>query len=71
MKTSFDFPLAGMRFSATIAKKILSEPLPGESAISRMKQIAFITVIFQMQMARALPDGGRAIADTSRNPKSP
>ena len=51
MKAHFDFPLAGVSFTAAISKKILSEPLPDENAASRLKQIAFITIVYQLQAA--------------------
>lgn len=52
MKPTFDFPMAGVSFTAAIAKKLLSERNSSENATSRLKQIAFITIVFQMQTAR-------------------
>ncbi|NTA59817.1 hypothetical protein G6L32_14335 [Agrobacterium tumefaciens] len=50
--SDFDFPLSGISFTAAISKRILRENhLEGESGTSRLKQIAFITIVYQMQIA--------------------
>lgn len=45
-----DSPYASLAFTAFTMKQILENPLAGETATSRMKQIGMINVIYQMQL---------------------
>jgi hypothetical protein len=50
MTSSGDSPHVSLAFTAFTMKQILENPLEGETATSRMKQIGMINVIYQMQM---------------------
>lgn len=55
MSREFDFPHADTSFFAAVAKRILSNPLPDETASSRMKQIAFMGVLYQIKVSGCEP----------------
>jgi hypothetical protein len=50
MTSSNDTPDHRLVFAAFIIKRILENPLPGETPTSRIKQIGMINLIYQMQV---------------------
>lgn len=55
MSKEGDFPNADTSFFAAVSKNILSNPLPEETASSRMKQIAFMAMIYQLKISGREP----------------
>lgn len=51
MTTSFASPFAGHSFTATAVQEILDNPIEGETASHRMKQIGFLCFVHQLQIA--------------------
>ncbi len=50
---AFDSPFVGFSFAATALKEILDYPIEGETGSARMKQIGFLCLIHQLQIAGA------------------
>ncbi|NTA59790.1 MarR family transcriptional regulator [Agrobacterium tumefaciens] len=50
---AFDSPFVGFSFAATALKEVLDCPIEGETASARMKQIGFLCLIHQLQIAGA------------------